>query len=406
MCTDIDVTHPINIIGWVLGCSSPAVSVEVVHEGTVVRHIPINVRRPDIAAAYPQVPRAVESGFRAAVSVAGETELELLLQAVLEDNSRISLGKISIWRRLLRSDFQPGLQPLMLTSLGRSGSTWLVQLLGQHPQILTYRPFQHEPRVGSYWMQILKTLSEPVSYLQPITGRDKTGEYWWLGSKNSPDVVRPQDPHLQQWLRQDNTETLAAFCLGRIEAFYEQIAMIQNETQSTYYAEKYVPDDSIPAMLWGLCPQGREVLLIRDLRDMVASILAFNAKRGYAAFGRERAASNEEYAYQLRASALRLLQSWEQRSDRAYLLRYEDVIMRPKETLGSVLEYLNLNPTTSIVEDMIRAASEETLDMRKHRTSSDIRSSVGRWRHDLNASLQAVCQEAFGDILEKFGYEE
>jgi len=293
----------------------------------------------------------------------------------------------------------------MLTSLGRSGSTWLVQLLGQHPQILTYRPFQHEPRVGSYWMQILKTLSDPVSYLQPITGRDKTGEYWWLGSKSS-DVVQPQDPQLQQWLRQDNTEALAAFCQSRIEAFYEQVAMIRNETLSTYYAEKYVPDDFVPAIVWGLYPQAREVFLIRDLRDMVASILDFNEKRGYAAFGRERAASNEEYVYQLRASALRLLRSWEQRSDRAYLLRYEDVIMRPKETLGSVLEYLDLDPTSSMIEGMIRAASEETLDMRKHRTSSNIESSVGRWRRDLIVSLQVACQEAFGDVLEKFGYEE
>jgi hypothetical protein len=182
--------------------------------------------------------------------------------------------------------------------------------------------------------------------------------------------------------------------------------MTQGQTLPTYFAEKYIPDDFVPAMMWGLYPQGREVLLVRDLRDMVASVLSFNAKRGYAAFGRERAANNEDYARQLRASGLRLLQSWEQRSDRAYLLRYEDMILRPVETLRSLLEHLELDSTPSMIESMIRRASEDMSEMRKHRTSPDPKSSIGRWRRDLDTSVQAACQKAFGDILEKFGYTE
>jgi hypothetical protein len=55
---------------------------------------------------------------------------------------------------------------------------------------------------------------------------------------------------------------------------------------------------------------------------------------------------------------------------------------------------------------MIRRASEETPGMRKHKTSPDPESSIGRWRYELDPSLQAVCQEAFGDVLKEFGYEE
>jgi hypothetical protein len=255
-------------------------------------------------------------------------------------------------------------------------------------------------------MQILKTLSEPASYLQPITGDDKTSELWWLGHKASSDAGQLHDPQLRQWLGQNNTKALATFCQGRIEAFYGQVAMAQGRAEPIYFAEKYLPDDLSAAMVWQLYSQGREVFLVRDPRDMLASILAFNAKRGYAAFGRERAANNEAYARQMRASALSLLRSWEQRSDKAYLLRYEDAILRPVETLGSLLEYLALDLTPSAIKSMLRRASEEIPEMRKHRTIPEPERSIGRWRRDLDASVQAACHEAFGDILEKFGYTE
>ena len=31
-------------------------------------------------------------------------------------------------------------------------------------------------------------------------------------------------------------------------------------------------------------------------------------------------------------------------------------------------------------------------------------SSVGRWRHEFDPELLAVCEESFGDVLREFGY--
>jgi hypothetical protein len=41
--------------GWVLKRNSPALAVEVVHDGTVMQSEPIDVQRPDISAAFPEV---------------------------------------------------------------------------------------------------------------------------------------------------------------------------------------------------------------------------------------------------------------------------------------------------------------------------------------------------------------
>jgi hypothetical protein len=42
----------------------------------------------------------------------------------------------------------------------------------------------------------------------------------------------------------------------------------------------------------------------------------------------------------------------------------------------------------------------------QHQTSADLNASIGRWRRDLGTALQAVCQEAFGDVLAGFGYDD
>jgi O-antigen biosynthesis protein len=82
------------IIGWVLGRSSLAPTVEVVHDGTVLQGAELDVQRPDVAAAFPEVPGAEQSGFRTRVAVPNLGEFELLVRAVLQDESTASLGSI------------------------------------------------------------------------------------------------------------------------------------------------------------------------------------------------------------------------------------------------------------------------------------------------------------------------
>ncbi len=87
------------VIGWVLGRSSPAVTVEVIYDGKVLQSAPIDVRRPDIAAAFPDASEAELSGFRTTVAIPNTGESELLVQAVLQDEGTIPLGIIRARQR-------------------------------------------------------------------------------------------------------------------------------------------------------------------------------------------------------------------------------------------------------------------------------------------------------------------
>jgi glycosyltransferase involved in cell wall biosynthesis len=99
----------VDLAGWVLGRSSPAVGVELVHDGAVIRRVPISVSRPDVAVAYSQVTGAERSGFRTSVSVLGAaSEVQLTVQVVLQNQSRVALGVITVRRGWYKEDLREG----------------------------------------------------------------------------------------------------------------------------------------------------------------------------------------------------------------------------------------------------------------------------------------------------------
>jgi hypothetical protein len=92
-------SHAIHVGGWVLGRNSPTLTVEVVHNGTVLQSTELDVPRPDIVAGFPGVSGAEQSGFRTTVAVPDPGDNELIVQAVLQDESRFPLGVIQARRR-------------------------------------------------------------------------------------------------------------------------------------------------------------------------------------------------------------------------------------------------------------------------------------------------------------------
>ncbi len=387
--------------GWVLTKETIVIAVEVSYEGRPLLRSPVSVPRPDVAVLYPGVAAAQNCGFQMALGVLGmPLEFELHMQAILKDRAPISLGVFRIRRQPLRSGFKPQLQPVMITCLGRTGSTWLMQLLTAHPKISVYPVYPFEARIISYYLLMLNLLSEPVNFLQSAYPNFFSGniDVWGHPGYLNPGVDRAG--HLFEC---NHAEQTVGFCQRSIEAFYRQVAGSREKTESVYFAEKHIPGNT-PEQVWEIYPQAREIILVRDFRDMLCSVLAFNAKRGFAAFGREFTTSDDEYVRQLRKKALCLLNSWKRRSEQAHLLRYEDLILHPAETLKALLEYLGLDNSPSAVEGIFQRASGDTPELQWHRTSQDPRASIGRWKRDLSPEMQALCHEVFTDILEEFGY--
>jgi Sulfotransferase family len=396
--------HELTISGWTVGLGEPADLVEIVYQGEIIGRARLEEERQDVLAEHPQ---AVDPGvgWATKVSLVGlPREFELFVRAVFADGFRARLATIRGERRRLLQGGESGLQPLIVSTYGRTGSTWLMRLLDQHPAILAYRPFEYEPRAVSYWTEILGTLSAPASYLQPLA-TNLSSENWWLGGESVPMDLPPPDQQVEAELAQVGPEKIAALCKERITGFYEAVAASQKKPQPQYFAEKVAPDPAIWRLTTELFPATQEVILVRDFRDMACSILAYNQKTKVTSFGREKVETDLEFLTELRAAAENLLHLHRRRGDAAFLLRYEDLILEPHGTLLELFGFLGVSSSDETIQAVLERASSETEAMAGHRTSGDPRQSVGRWQRDLDPELQRECVEVLDDVLVEFGYE-
>jgi hypothetical protein len=184
-----------------------------------------------------------------------------------------------------------------------------------------------------------------------------------------------------------------------------KVAAAHGPPHASRFVEKYRPD-SVPSLMLELYPGAREVMLVRDFRDMIASMFAYNEKRGRQGFSRERATSDRDYVVNnVGPSVAAMADAWRRRSARAYLLRYEDLVQRPEETLHSLLTHLGLDAGERTVAPMVASLMGRDSRSEGHRTISDPEDSIGRWREDLSEEVAVACAEALGPSLETFGYE-
>jgi hypothetical protein len=305
-------------------------------------------------------------------------------------------------REPVRTDFEAQLQPLMVTTLGRTGSMALMRMLEAHPEVLVYRPYRYEQQVAGYWLDVLLTLSDPSSYMRQIApAGNLENPLWWLGTDSPPPRLR--DSALQRWLGSEALEQLALVSQERIAAVYDQIAAGAGKPQARYFAEKH----SLRTAALGaeLYPGARELFLVRDFRDMVSSIMDFNRRRGVEGFGRAGAAGDEQWIASLAGWATSLVRAWQRREAGAHLVRYEDLVRAPDETLSAALEYIEADCSAPRVQEMRSALATEMPELAGHRTRSTSE-SIGRWRTDLPDELQDACASSFGEALQVFGYRD
>lgn len=405
--------HVVHLKGWVLGRQAAVEGVEVSYRpeppgysgDRLVREVEIHGYRPDVAAAFPDAGET-ECLFEAVVGLIGMTrELELSLRAVLSDGSRLPMGSLRIRREPLRTAFEPRLQPITISGLGRTGSTLLLRLLAAHPQIVVYRRFPFELSAAKYWVHALKVLADPANYEQSSHPDTFDSNLWFVGHNPYYDHGVAADPVQHRLLGRRFVERLAVFMQESIDEWYDAVAQSQGQGEAVYFAEKH-SSGHIANLIGELYPKAKELFLVRDFRDMASSVLAFNEKRGFAGFGRLEGQTDEEYLRAvLRPAVLGLCDEWRERKKQAHLVRYEDLVLKPHATISALLTYLKLEASDQTIAGLLDGALEETPEVKWHGTSANARASIGRWREH-GESFGALCEELFREPLAEFGYLE
>jgi hypothetical protein len=397
----------VRVRGHILSDSGPVPEIAAVVPGTVLAMATTGLPTPDVALRHPGVPGAGACGFTLLIDTLGLPQrFEFRLRATLADGSRVKVAAIGGERRRLETDYAPRLQPLMVTSLGRMGTTLLMRMLAAHPGVVTYNRPPYEARGGKYWLHVLKTLGAPADATKRV-GAPMEFHLETLAAGGNPfySAAFAAWPDVEAWSGSTYVTDLASFCQRGIDGWYLATAAAQGQEADAlvYFAEKHFPD-SYPRLMRELYPDARELFLVRDFRDMIASMIAYNARKGFGDFGRVAAASDTAWLADLRHGILALRDAWRERGDAGSLVRYEDLVRTPESTLSPLLASLGLDARPETVNRLIAAAAADTPDLRGHGTAGSPDASIGRWRNDLPSELRAVVEETFGDLLEEFGY--
>jgi hypothetical protein len=385
--------------GWVEGRDLPVRAVHLVQDAMVLS---------EIEPAGEGSDGGLRTAFYAPLSaIPLPREFEVVVRVELagpDDGSRFALAAVRGRRSELRTDVKPRINPLMVTTFSRTGSNLFLRTLSVHPEVVVYRPFEYEPRVGAYWVDVLRELTEPASYRRQITPQGRqSARGWWLGV-GSPMPPPLADPEIEEAIALDAVSHAARFCQEQIERVYGRIASMSGRGSARYFAEKVSPN-AVPSIMCELYANAREIFLVRDFRDMIASVLAANARRGGLRFGRQPGDTDERFVRRFRSFATNLAAAWRRRAERAHLVRYEDLLRRPHETVAALVEYLDLETTDETLAAMVGSLRLREEGLEEHITSGSPEASIGRWRSDLAPELQRLADEVFAPALEVFGYE-
>jgi hypothetical protein len=395
----------VTVAGWALGNASPVLSVEIAAGRAVIRAEPLRPRW-DVPEQYPDIPSDTKTGFGATVGVIGlEREFELELRVVLENGDRVPIAIVRGRRELLRPSPADFLRPIRVTCMRRSGSTWLMHLLGTHPEVVVFPAYPYESRPGRYWGHMLRVLAEPSAPLGSWTRMRYTADPRVVGHNPYYESAARDEPGLRDWYGDEYVTNLADLCRRSTEGWYRKVAEAEGKPGASRFSEKHIVqiDDSID--VWPeLYSGGSDILLVRDFRDMAYSMMSFDRSHGHKRFDGPPGEPAEAYVRRVMTLSEELRHTWAARTG-AHSVRYEDLVAHPVDILAGVLEHVGLPTPRATTEGIVRICSEPMPRTRRHVTSPTVEESVGRWQEEANQEFRDLCDELLGDALRAFEYD-
>ena len=284
------------------------------------------------------------------------------------------------------------LEPIIITSTGRSGTTLLMSEFTGRPDIVVAGPYPFEIKLIGYYSAAFRTLVSPedrINSTDPATmfgpeNRFHIGHnpYNSLELHQAAGVQKAFEKFFEQVAPAKYSELFRAL----IDEYYDAIKMEQGKHAARLFAEKGELDETAREGARHFLGRVRELVVVRDPRDMLCSAMKF-WKIGPA-----------EALAMLKTTLPRLEEIHEGAASDSCFLRYEDLITEPVETRGKIYRFLGLE----FDPGSLRETDPKLFE--RHGTSARPADSVQRWERDLDPDLAAACNDSFASYIERFGY--
>ncbi len=251
-----------------------------------------------------------------------------------------------------------GIRPILVSSLGRSGSTVLANSLGLHPGVANLGGYPFEYRHFSYCLHATYVLTSPANHAYSMGGDAfENRNHFNIGF--NPFNHRDYD-HL---LGDDRLRSFFEAELPRVTArfFMDQARFaIARGTAGKPGAVAFVEKmggTHLSNLAANVCAGVREIVLVRDFWDMAASMIAFDAKRGTTGFFAATSKADAD------AWLVALAFQHGHLANRSRLpgilsVSYEDLVRDPKASMAGLMEALGIATDAAALAAMMPAFGE------------------------------------------------
>ncbi len=265
-------------------------------------------------------------------------------------------------------------QVAWIIGCGRTGSTWLAELLGDLPKIRRW----HEPYFGRFFRHVAEHPED----------LDRRASFFFR-------------PHHRTWL-----EGLRQLFFQMVRARYPQFGRHALVVKEVNTPELY-------PWLRVLFPQGRVLLLVRDPFDILDSYLDLQKPGSWnQTFGDAKspnmAARVRQTALHIRDCLLQALRTYEDFPDsQRLLIQYEDLLRDPQPHLLSCGKLLSVPVTAEAAQAAVERRSfsryEQTGTLQFRR-----KGQAGGWTssENLTAEVQEIAESILGPLRSRLGYSD
>jgi hypothetical protein len=266
------------------------------------------------------------------------------------------------------------LSPIMIRTIGRDGSTWLMSLIGTSDKVALEDNYPFEQRFLSYFMRIGFAMQGDKNFALP---KGLIGSFPF----DTKGYIE----------KTDFAEECVKSLWTTFSAHYKKTQ--QGASTPVYYLEK----GSYQAKYhWFRDFSPKVICLLRDPRDHVLSVNSFNKKRGFLAFDWEQDDCLLSYSKKRKKLfRLMLTQAIEAMASNSELVvRYEDLLAEPEKEYKRLEDFLDIKID---IQKIKKIGSE-------HRTARSTQTKLLRWRQEMNSETRSYFDQEFEKEFRALGY--
>lgn len=274
-----------------------------------------------------------------------------------------------------RDDVAGSQKMFFIVSAGRSGSTLLRKhLIGDDKVSIPPESEDFIPEMAKIWVNDL-TYQEKVNQMIGKFSKSAYFEFWEVNWESMK----------KRWLELPESERrLANLIYSVYQLTGEHAVYIGDKTPYlVYYLD------------WIRCifPECNVVYLIRDGRAVVNSYIK---SRGY---------SLEKACSRWKSAVSSFLKSKDFKEGRSYIVRYENFVQQPKESLQGICDFLGVPFTDKILNATFSGMGDSHLSHHENVKNDINAGSIDKWKKDLQMEDIKRTERIIGKELKMFSYE-